>query len=265
MKVFSGATGLELKSFLAYPVSFSGGVRVAAGDISGDGVVDVVTAAGPGGAPHVKVFDGATGGEILSFFADDISFTGGVHVAAGDVNGDGRADVVTGSGSSSSHVKVFSGATGGVIQTFLAYPSAASSGGVRVAVGDIDGDGRAEITTVPGPGAASNVRVLDGSTLALRANFFAYDPAFTGGVFIAASSLVRPQLRIEQTALGSLQLSWSTGFVSQLQASNQLSPPTAWKDVLARPTQTGNRMELAITASQPAGFFRLKYDEEATP
>lgn len=265
VKVFSGATGLEIQSFFAYPISFSGGVRVAAGDVNGDGVVDVVTATGPGSPPHVKVFDGATGGELLSFFAYDVAFSGGVHVAAGDVNGDGRADVITGSGSSASHVKVFSGATGGVLQSFFAYAPAASSGGVRVAVGDLDGDGRAEISTVPGPGAASHVRVFDGITLAERASFFAYDPAFTGGVFIGASSLVRPQLRIEPTTPGAFQLNWSAGFSSQLQASAQLSSPTGWADVSARPTQAGNRMQLAITASQPAEFFRLSYDEEATP
>jgi hypothetical protein len=266
VKVFSGATGLAIQSFFAYPVSFSGGVRVAAGDVNGDGVVvDVVTAAGPGGAPHVKVFHGTTGAEIFSFFAYDVSFSGGVYVAAGDVNGDGRADVITGSGSDVSHVKVFSGTTGEVLQSFFAYPPAASSGGVRVAVGDVDGDGRAEITTVPGPGAASNVRVFNGITLAQHASFFAYDPAFTGGVFIGASSLVRPQLRIDPPIRGAVQLSWPIGFSSQLQASIQLSSPTGWADVSARPTQVGNRMQLAIAASQPAGFFRLRYDEEAAP
>src|SRR5438045_2187130 len=54
-------------SFMAYSPSFAGGVRVAAGDVNGDGLMDVVTAPGPGGAPNVKVFDGKTGMLLQSF------------------------------------------------------------------------------------------------------------------------------------------------------------------------------------------------------
>jgi hypothetical protein len=55
-------------------------VRVAAADVNGDGVADVITAAGPGGGPHVRVFDGQTNAELLSFFAYNPGFTGGVWV-----------------------------------------------------------------------------------------------------------------------------------------------------------------------------------------
>jgi len=82
-------------SFLAY-AGFTGGVHVALGDVNGDGFADIITGAGAGGGPHVKVFDGITGDEIASFFAYDLTFTGGVFVAAGDVTGDGKADIVTG-------------------------------------------------------------------------------------------------------------------------------------------------------------------------
>jgi len=40
--------------------------------------------------PNVRVFDGLTLGLRSSFFAYDESFRGGVNVAAGDLNGDGR-------------------------------------------------------------------------------------------------------------------------------------------------------------------------------
>ena len=41
---------------------------------------------GPGGEPHVRVLDAATGASLAGFFAYDPAFTGGVHVAAVDLN-----------------------------------------------------------------------------------------------------------------------------------------------------------------------------------
>ena len=69
-----------LASFFAYDAAFTGGVRVAAGDLNGDGRADIITGAGPGGGPHVKAFNGLTTTELESFFAFDPAFTGGVFV-----------------------------------------------------------------------------------------------------------------------------------------------------------------------------------------
>src|SRR5205085_2327868 len=127
---------------LAYAANFRGGVRVATGDVDGDGTADVVTGAGAGGGPHVRVFSGATGAVLSEFFAYDPAFRGGVFVAAGDVNGDGRADIVTGAGAGGGpHVKVFA-ADGTLLQSFFAYDPA-FTGGVAVAAGDVADGGRA--------------------------------------------------------------------------------------------------------------------------
>ena len=81
VKVFDGTSGTLLQSFFAYD-GFSGGVRVAAGDLNGDGFDDIITGAGPGGVGgHVKVFDGTSGTLLQSFFAYD-GFNGGVFVSS---------------------------------------------------------------------------------------------------------------------------------------------------------------------------------------
>jgi hypothetical protein len=71
-------SGTLLGSFFAYDPQFSGGIRVAAGDVNGDGRADVITGAGPGAGPHVEVFSGEDGSLLLSFFAYDPQFAGGV-------------------------------------------------------------------------------------------------------------------------------------------------------------------------------------------
>src|SRR5262245_57840235 len=121
------------RTFFAYDPSFTGGVRVALGDVNGDGILDIITGPGPGGGPHVRIWDGVTLTEIGGFFAYNPLFAGGVFVAAGDVNGDGRADIITGAG----------------------------------------------------PGGGPHVRIWDGVTLTEIGGFFAYNPAFPGGVNVA--------------------------------------------------------------------------------
>jgi hypothetical protein len=200
VRVLDGIAGASLAEFFPYDPAFAGGVHVAAGDVTGDGVADLVTAPGPGGGPHVQVFDGAalrTGSvEVTySFFAYDPSFTGGVFVAAADVNGDGRADLITSVGPGGGpHVRVFDGATGAPLAerlgSFFAYDPS-FTGGVFVAAADVNGDGRADIITSVGPGGGPHIKVFDGATGITLATplgtFFAYSPGFTGGVFVAGA------------------------------------------------------------------------------
>ncbi len=207
VRVFSGTDLSELANFYAFDPSFSGGVRVASGDVNGDGRSDIIVGADAGGGPHVRVFSGVDLSELASFYAFDPAFTGGVSVAAGDVDGDGLADIVIGAGAGGGpHVRVFSGADLHAFEvcrlrrvpkivcrlrelaSFYAY-GPEFTGGVSVAAGDFNGDGWSDIVTGAGPGGGPHVRVFSGLDLGELAGFYGYDPAFRGGVNVAAGDI----------------------------------------------------------------------------
>ncbi len=184
VKVFEADTGLEKGGFFAYDPSFQGGINVAVGQLGGR--TAIVTGAGQGGGPHVQGFFDLSGTAALSFFAYDANFRDGVNVAVGDVLGTGLGQIVTGTGvGGGPHVRVFDGISAIEDVSFFAYDST-FRGGVAVAVGDTDGDNRAEIITGAGPGGGPHVKVFDASTGLSVRSFFAYSPGFSGGVTVGS-------------------------------------------------------------------------------
>jgi hypothetical protein len=189
VNLYNAQTGAVISSFFAYSPNFTGGVRVAVGNVDGDGIPDIVTGPGPGGGPEIRVFDGQTGGVILDFMAFDPKFQGGVWVAVGDVNGDGFGDIIVGADAGGGpEVRVFSGRDGSVLFSFFAYDPN-FTGGVRVAAGDLNGDGKADIFTAAGAGGGPQVEVFSGVDLTVLRSFFAYDIGFSGGVYVAAGDI----------------------------------------------------------------------------
>ena len=171
-----------LTEFLAYSVQFTGGVNLAAGDLDGDGREEVITAAGRGGGPHVRVF--TINGTLKSqFFAYDQRFTGGVKVASSDLDSDGKDEIITAPFSGGGpHIRVFNQA-GQLRSQFFAY-DASYRGGVSITVGDVDNDGLLEIVTALGPGAGPHLKIFNSAAI-LENEFFVYTIDFNGGVNVS--------------------------------------------------------------------------------
>ncbi|HLF69933.1 MAG TPA: VCBS repeat domain-containing M23 family metallopeptidase [Actinomycetota bacterium] len=186
--------GAAHSSLLAYAPGFTGGVDVAAADVDGDGIDEIVTGAGPGGGPHVRIFK-SDGRAVGGFFAYDGGFRGGVRVSAADFDGDGIDEIVTGAGPGGGpHVRIFK-SDGTPIGGFFAYDGG-FRGGVDVAAADVvtepgasaTATSQPEIVTGAGAGGGPHVRIfsLDGSE---RGGFFAYPQGFPGGVRVAAADM----------------------------------------------------------------------------
>jgi hypothetical protein len=335
VRVIDSVTGQTRFAFEAYESSFRGGVRVATGDVNGDGVLDLVTAPGVGGGPLIKIFDGTTGSMIGAFLAYDAGFRGGVHVAVGDVNGDGFADIITGAGDGGGpHVRVFNGAwaapqvrilpmttetvptaaeqppettveppvanegeapaapDGGVTTTgdgtttepepigttttvsdepitppapvidtwtpvlteFMAY-GLDFRGGVRVAAGDVTGDGRADIITGAGVGGGPHVRIYDGTTGQIYREFMAFASPFTGGVYVTAGDIDgdgRAEVAVGAGVRGSSRVHVYSGSTGALQRVFQADPSKPINAVRVRLVDFDNdgRMDLLAGVGQ---------------
>jgi len=184
----------KLKVMLPYGATYKGEVRVATGDVTGDGVPDLITAPGPGSAPVVKVFDAVSGVEVMSVMAFEASFTGGVFVSAGDLDGDGRAEIVVSPDQSGGPRVVVFSSRGRLLASFLGIDDENFRGGVRVAVGDVNGDGTPDVVVAAGFGGGPRVAVFDGASVLgtptrLVNDFFAFEPALRNGAFVAAGDV----------------------------------------------------------------------------
>ncbi len=145
----------------------------------------ILTAAGVGGGPHVKVLEQNNLKE--EFFAFDNKFRGGLSLASGDLDNDGKKEIVVGLGKGTyPWVKIFS-ENGNLEEQSMIY-NQNFRGGLEVAVGDTDADGVLEIITGPGTGGGPDIKVFDYQGH-IKGSFMAFDKKFRGGVFVAAGDV----------------------------------------------------------------------------
>jgi hypothetical protein len=182
VRILNSSNGV-IAEFFPYGTRYTRTLSLAVGDLDGNGTKEIVTGAGNGGGPHVRIF--TNHGRPLSpgFFAYAKSFRGGVNVAVGDLDGDGKGEIVTGAGQRGGpHVRIFT-PQGNALGGFFAYHRR-FRGGVDVAVGDVTGDGVAEIVTAPGAGRSPHIRIVTGKGKEVLPSFFAFEKTFRGGVAV---------------------------------------------------------------------------------
>jgi hypothetical protein len=202
VQVIDGATGQTVLNLQPFE-DFKGGLFVTTGDITGDGVSEIIITPDEGGGPRVTVLRGGTFTRIANFFGiDDPNFRGGARAGAGDLNGDGFAQIVISAGfSGGPRISIYDGAAlsqGRILRPvgdFFMFEESLRNG-AYVTVGDFDGDGFGDIAGGAGPGGAPRVLIVSGRTLLTQgvgaalnspiANFFAGDTENRGGVRLAA-------------------------------------------------------------------------------
>ena len=181
--IYDGATFSPLGSIYPFGAGFPMSLSLAVGDINGDGYGDVIAApSGIGMPPHVVATSGLDlSTTLFSQYAYSPQFLGGVSVATGEVNGDGKMDIITAPlVGAPPHIVSFDGATGAVLQSYYAY-SPLYKGGTSITASDLDGDGYTEIIT-GASAAAPHVVIVEARTQTVKASFYAYAPTFGGGV-----------------------------------------------------------------------------------
>ena len=211
------ADGWLVGTFAPY-ANYANAVSVTLGDVTGDGIADLITGALVGN-PHVRIFNGAafangtfdltnpTASLVAEWFPYELQFNVGANVAAGDVNNDGFGDVITGASVGNPDVIVFDGkdiamgtfdpAGGSQLAHFFAYGLNFNIG-ANVAAGDVDNDGFADLITGPTAGNP-DIHVYRGLDIALGvfnptgasliAQWFAYGINFNVGAFLSAADM----------------------------------------------------------------------------
>lgn len=129
--------------------AYVGGLSVAAARLNGaDSDGNVIVGTGKGKKSEVLIYDNRIGQLLFRFYPYDKTFKGGIFVSAGDVNGDGKDEIIVGALSSTKMpVRVFN-ASGKKLSEFTLTGVFGSSGGNMVGTVDINFDGKTDVAVI---------------------------------------------------------------------------------------------------------------------
>jgi len=181
IKIFD-FNGKTIRQISVEGKNWVGGLSVAAGDIDGNGDLEIVVGYGAGKEPQVKIYN-SNGKLVSSFLAYEKKFRGGVKVSVANLDGrkdHNRAEIIVAPGRGREPlIKIFTHRAV-LKKQFLAY-NKNWQGGVNLVTGDLNNDGLGEIAVGAQPGAAPHVRVFSGTGILLE-SFYAWEEGFNGGV-----------------------------------------------------------------------------------
>lgn len=129
-----------------YPLGkkYANGFTLAVAKTGPNAETRLIVGAGVGSEPRVYVFT-TTQATVRNFLAFEKPFRGGVNVAAGDVDGNGRAEIIVGAGVGKGPlVRTYSEEGKQQGREFVAYQTTRKNGAI-VRAADVDFDGRSDI------------------------------------------------------------------------------------------------------------------------
>ena len=255
--------------FFAYGEGFRGGVRLAAGDVDGDGKDEIITGPGLGGGPHIRVFERNGEAKPIHFFAFHPDFHGGIDVAAGDVDDDGTDEIAACQFTDGqAWVKVYEyDEERTVLGTWNAFGD--PEVGCTVTMGDVDKDGKDEIIVGAGTGGGPHNRVFEADGTPLAMQFFAFHPDSRTGVDVAAGDTDgdgKAEIAVSQLRDGQ---AWTKLYATNaaktvLAEFNAFGSPEVGANVELADVRGGSFLEMLVSANVGGGPHARGFGKSGT-
>ena len=195
VRIFRG-DGSRIITFLPYGTAYRDGVNLTVADVNGDGPMEIIVTKQKG-TPNVRVFgyrNGRYTQVYREFNGESANYRNGVSLTAGDLNGDGRDEVLTAAaGSGAATLRIFR--LQGTAMRQLAQRTnilGSARSGFSLTTADINGDGTDEIFVGPRANATPTVRVfvLRGSTIAqVRRDYRIFQTSERAGLRLSSADI----------------------------------------------------------------------------